>query len=168
MSALQIALVAALVIFMIARRFAGAPVGVQSLIVPIGMSVYGFVTVRDATHHGLHTIDIALLAAEIVVGIGAGLARGATIRLYLRDGHLWQRYTVATLLVWIAMIAVRIGFAIGGDSLGATLPAGGTALVSFGVSMLVETLVVSKRAMATGAPIRPRPSRRDRRAMTPR
>jgi membrane protein CcdC involved in cytochrome C biogenesis len=165
MDALQIVLVAAVVIFMIVRRFAGAPVQAKSLALPIALTAYGIYAL-DQDMHGRFTVaEIALLAVEAIIGVLAGLGRGATIRLYLRGGHLWQSYTMATLGVWIALIVLRIGLASGGHTIGVSLPMGGTIMATFGLSLLVESLVVQKRAAATGAAIMPQQSRRDRRMM---
>lgn len=163
MDALQIVLVAAVVIFMIVRRFAGAPVQAKSFAVPIALTAYGFYSLDQSLHGKFTPGDIALLAVEAIIGLLAGLGRGATIRLYLQNGHLWQRYTMATLGVWIALIVLRIGLASGGHVIGVNLPMGGTIMATFGLSLLVESLVVQKRAAATGAAIMPQQSRRDRR-----
>src|SRR5262252_2177537 len=114
MSTVQILIVAALVIYIIARRFAGSPVGAQNMLLPVILTGYGLVTLDRTVHGHFTAADIALLAVEAVV---AGLGRGATIKLYVRDGHLWQRYGVVTLLVWLALIATRIGFAAAGSAI---------------------------------------------------
>jgi hypothetical protein len=158
MDSAQIPVIAAVVVWIIAKRFAGAPVGSKSFVIPAVMVIYGF----SQMHGRLSAVDIGFLVVELVVALAAGLARGFSIRLYLRDGHLWQRYTLVTLGVWLAMIALRLGFAFGAAHLGATLSAGATVLVTFGLSMVIETLVVNKRAADTGHPILPQQSGRDR------
>jgi hypothetical protein len=160
MDSAQILLVAALVIWMIAKRFAGAPVGSRSLVVPAIMVIYGITQM----HGRLGAADIALLAVELLIAVAAGVGRGYTIKLYLRDGHLWQRYTLTTLGVWLAMIALRIGFAAGAAHLGASVSASAAVLVTFGLSLVIETLIVGKRAAATGHPLVPAQSRLDRRS----
>jgi hypothetical protein len=154
----QVLIIAAVVVLIIVKRFAGEPVGSRTLVLPAIMVIYGI----SQIHGRLNATDIALLAVELVVALAAGLARGYTIKLFVKDGHLWQRYTLVTLGVWLAMIALRVGFAIGAGALGATITAGATVLVTFGLSMVVETLVVGQRASATGHPIRPAQDRRDR------
>lgn len=161
MSDTQIVVVAALVVWMIVKRFAGSPVGAPSLLLPIGLTAYGLYEMRG-THFG--AVDVVLLAAELVVGIVAGALRGVTIKLFPRDGHLWQRYGVATLVVWLAMIALRFAFGYAAHGLGASLPAGAAVMATFGVSILVETFVVQRRAAATGVPVLPVPARRTVRA----
>jgi hypothetical protein len=148
-----IVIVVALVILIIVRRFAGAPVGARSAILPIALVVIGLLQLKvvDLTPTG-----IGLIAAEVAIGAAAGAARGYTIRLYERDGHLWQKYTVLTLAVWLGLIAVRAGFAFGAHALGLVSSASGAALVTVGASFVVESLVVARRAAATGVAIMPR------------
>lgn len=165
MDASQIVLVAAVVIFMIVRRFAGSPVEVKSLALPVALTAYGIYSLDQGVHGRFTVAEVALLAVEAIIGLLAGLGRGATIQLYLRGGHLWQRYTIVTLGVWIGLIVLRIGLASGGHAIGVSLPTGGTVMVTFGLSILVESLVVQRRAAATGASIMPQRSRRDRRVI---
>lgn len=160
MSAVQILIIAALVIYSIVRRFTGSPVGARSMAIPLALTGYGVYTLARDLHGVPGPADIALLGGELVLGIVAGLARGVTIRLYVRDGVLWQRYSVATLLIWIAMIAVRLGFAVAGHAIGATLSATGVSMVAFGLSLVVESLLVTARAGRHGAPVAPRVPRR--------
>jgi hypothetical protein len=158
MNALQIVLIAAVVIFLIGRRFVGAPVGSRTLALPIVLTAWGIEELSK--QHTIGVGALALLAVEVLIGVAAGAARGMTIKLYPRDGHLWQRYTVVTLGVWIAMIAVRLGFLAAGRAMGVTLSETTAVMVTFGISMVIESLVVSSRAAATGTPIAPRRSRR--------
>jgi hypothetical protein len=160
MSAVQMLLVAAVVVYLIGKRFAGAPVGARSIVLPLVMAGYGLVQLAGKGDHALGVLSIALLAIEALISVGAGAARAATIKLYVRDGHLWQRYSIVTLGVWVAMVALRIGFIAAGNTFGAALPGVGTLLFTFGLSMVVESLLVSKRAAATGAAIMPRQPRR--------
>ncbi|HEY2792685.1 MAG TPA: hypothetical protein VGJ28_10025 [Micromonosporaceae bacterium] len=160
MGSTQILLIVAIVVYIIVKRFAGAPVGAKTLVLPLVMAGYGLVQLAGAGHAAINTASVALLVIEALVGIAAGVARGMTIHLYLRDGHLWQRYRVVTLLVWLGMVAVRIGLMAAGGLVGAHLPEAGTIFFSFGLSMVLETLVVGKRAAATGVPIMARQSRR--------
>ena len=160
MNIAQILIVAAVVIWMIVRRFAGSPVQSKSFLAPIALTAYGLIELNQQTHGHFTGADIAMLAVEAAVGLVAGFGRGRTIRLYVRDGHMWQRYTLVTLGVWVAFIAARIGVAAAGNVIGAALPLGGTVMAAFGLSMLVESFVVQQRAAATGAPIAPSQSRR--------
>src|SRR5262245_25481984 len=86
-------IVVALVVLIIFRRFQGAPVGARSAVLPVILVVYGIAQMRG---EALTTTGIALIVAELAIGAGAGAARGYTIKLYERDGHLWQKYTALT------------------------------------------------------------------------
>ncbi len=155
----QMLLIAAAVIYVIAKRFAGSPVGTRSLLIPLGLTAYGVYQLAGDPH-AFGLTAVALLVIEAVIAVGAGAARAVTIKLYPHDGHLWQRYTVRTLAVWIGMIALRAGFLVAGHAVGVSLPEAGTILSMFGLSMVVESLLVSRRASATGVAIMPRQSRR--------
>src|SRR2546430_17236207 len=69
MTYLQILLIAAVVVVVIARRFAGAPVRARPLVLPVGLSVYGAVLLRGQ-HIGL--TDVVFLAVELVLAFGVG------------------------------------------------------------------------------------------------
>ena len=151
MTYLQILLIAAVIVVVIARRFAGAPVRARSLVLPLGLSVYGVVLLRGR-HIGL--TDLVFLAVELVLAFGVGALRGTTIALYVRDGHLWQRYRWSTLAAWLGAIALRVGLAVGGHLAGVHIVTSSLLLV-LGVSLVAEALVVEQRARRHGAPILP-------------
>jgi hypothetical protein len=166
MSAMQILLVVAAVIYVIGRRFAGSPVGSRSLVLPVVLTGYGLVQLAQG--HGIGALSIGLLVVEMLIAVVAGGIRAATIKLYVQDGHLWQKYSMLTLAVWIGLIVVRIGTLAVGNAMGAHLPEGPAIMATFGVSMVIESLVVAKRAASTGVPILPQQSkdqRRDQRRM---
>jgi hypothetical protein len=138
------------VALIIARRFAGAPVGARSMALPVVFLVLGLLEMKTVD---LTPTGIGLIVAEVAIGAAAGVARGYTIKLYERDGHLWQKYTVLTVVVWLGLIGVRAGFAFGAYRLGLASSASGAALATVGASFVVESLVVARRAAATGVAI---------------
>jgi len=151
---IEVVLIAAVVILLIGRRFAGTPVGTRSLVVPLILIAYS----ATQLHFPITVTDVLLILPELALGVLAGVGRGYTIKLYERDGHLWQRYQLATIAVWIAMIAARIGFETWGHALGAS-NATSVGFAAFGFSFVVESFVVARRAAATGTPLLPRPVR---------
>ena len=157
MNILQILLIAAILAVVIVRRFAGQPVRAQSVVLPLGIAAWGLVQLRGA-HPG--PTDLAFVAAQAVFALAVGAARAATIRLYLRDGQLWQRYHWSTLVVWLAAIAMRFGFAVAGQLTGVHVVASSLLFV-LGLSLVAEAALVGYRARATGAPLAP-PRRRVR------
>jgi hypothetical protein len=155
MSAVEILLIAAVVVYVVGARLAGQPLQAKRLVViPAAMSIYGL---TQLGHPG--ATAIVALAVEAAIGFGLGLLRGVTIHVYEKAGHLWFRYRPLTLAVWAATIAVRVVIALGTHAVGVNLPTTGAILVSFGLSLFGEAAVIATRAQRLGVPYAP-----DRRA----
>ncbi|GAA3447999.1 CcdC protein domain-containing protein [Planomonospora venezuelensis] len=154
MSGPLLVLVAVVVVAVVViRRFRGEPLNARDLFVPpavlVGIGAHTLVTeVRPGG------ADLAWVLAGAAAGLLLGALRGLTPRLFVRDGHLWQRYTGWTLLVWAASAAVNAG-------LGALAAAADTPeqirpmTLSIGVSLLGEAITLGLRARTTGAPFAP-------------
>jgi hypothetical protein len=134
------ALIAAGVLYVLVRRFMGEPLNARDLLAPPAFLL--FFGIRAADEFQL--IYVVPLAA----GFAFGALRGMTIKLFERDGHLWQRYTPWTLVVWVTSL---------GASLGLGLLIGGHAptQLSIGVSMLGELCALGAKALNTGVPFAP-------------
>ena len=149
MNIAQVLLIAALVVLVISRRFAGQPLRAQSLLIPVGLTVWaGYRLV------GVHLTgtDIGFLLISGVLGLASGAARAVTVHLYPRDGHLWMRYGWLTAAVWLASIVLRVGLVAGGHLAGVGLSSGSTILLTLGVSLVAEAALVGYRAARTGIP----------------
>jgi hypothetical protein len=150
MAYIQVVLIASLVVFVIARRFAGSPVRAQSFLIPAGLAAYGLIQLRGA-HIGV--TDLGFLVVEAVLALAIGAARGTTIRLYVRDGVLWQRYQLMTLVAWVGAIALRVGLTVVGHLAGVHVVSASLLLV-LGLNFLGEALVVARRAQPRSLPER--------------
>ncbi|KOV80770.1 hypothetical protein [Nocardia sp. NRRL S-836] len=131
------ALIAAGVLYVLVRRFIGEPLNARDLLgPPVFLLFFGIRATTD-----FHAAYLLPLAA----GFAFGALRGMTIRLYERDGHLWQRYTPWTLLVWVTSLGVSVGlgFLVGGHA---------PTQLSIGVSMLGELCTIGAKALNTGIP----------------
>jgi hypothetical protein len=157
MSFVSILVAAALVVFVIVRRFTGQPVRANAFVLPLGITVWGLFQLRG-THVG--GVDLAFLAIEALLALAVGAARGATIHIYRRNGYLWQRYRWSTLAVWIGAVLLRAGLVGGGNLAGVHVATKGLAFV-LGVSLVAESALVSWRAVRSGVPLAP-----DRRRLT--
>ncbi|MBF6329488.1 CcdC protein domain-containing protein [Nocardia transvalensis] len=154
---LIVLVVAAVLIFVIVRRFRGEPLNARDLLVPpIPLLIIG---VQGMVKHHPTAVDIAWIAVGLLVGFSFGAWRGATITLLTRDGVLWQRYTGATLGVWVFSLAVSASIGFLGVHLGAHADARPVQL-SIGVSMLGEALALGLRGVFTGYPFAPERVRR--------
>jgi hypothetical protein len=151
MNILQILLIAAVIVFVIVRRFAGQPLQSRTFVLPLAVAVYG---AFQLSHAPLGTAEIAFLAVEALVALALGAVRGATVQIYVRDGRLWMRYRWATLAVWVAAILVRFGMVGLGYAAGLHLPTQ-SLLVVLGANLLAEAATVSLRASRTGVPFAP-------------
>lgn len=154
-------LVIAVVVYTMARRFAGEPLTSRRLVaMPVVLTLIGVYQIAQV---GLShvTADLVALGLGGLIAFGGGALRGRTVRIFVRDGHVWYRYTWVTLAVWGALIALRFAQAATAVSFGADQAVLTAALLmTLGLSFLGEAAVVGPRAMATGAPFAPR--RRER------
>lgn len=161
-SVLWIVVVAAILVFVIGRRLAGEPLRAGRVtIFPLVIAAIGLYQVSRAPH--LNPTDVGLIGLEAAIAVGLGLLRGSTIKVFVRDGHLWQKYSWATVGLWVASILLRFGMTGGAVLLGADRSVMQTAiLLTLGLTFAGEGAVIALRARALGAPYAPRDSRRAR------
>jgi hypothetical protein len=61
----------------------------------------------------LNSVGWAVLALNLVLGIGLGIVRGNSFRLWTNsDGQALMRATNLTLVLWLVTIAIKIGLAV--------------------------------------------------------
>ncbi|WP_224282352.1 DUF1453 domain-containing protein [Streptomyces sp. LS1784] len=150
-------LIAVVVVVVVIRRLRGEPLNARDLFAPpvvlTGLGVWAL-----AQRHGLGAADYGWIAAGAALGVALGAVRGATIRVYEREGVLWQRYTGRTFLVAALSLGVMAGFAMLAARFGLA-PDARPVQLSIGVGFLGEALVVGFRAVSSGIPFAP--ERRD-------
>ena len=155
----------ALVAYLLVRRFMGEPLEVRRLVAPplilvaFGGYTLAHVDLGAVAHHAV--LDGIVLGAGALVAVLGGIVRGLTVRVFIRDGHVWYRYTWLTIVVWAALIALRFGQSLGAEALGVDAGITSAALyLILGLSLLGEAAIVGRRAIATGAPFAPEGARR--------
>ncbi|WP_238017168.1 hypothetical protein KZZ52_19895 [Dactylosporangium sp. AC04546] len=139
----------AVVVYLLVRRFTGEPIDARRLVLlPLGLTVWGAVELgRHAS--GVHLLDAVILGAGALAGLAGGAARGLTVRVFIRSGHPWYRYTPLTMVVWLVLIAVRLGESAAAHALGADRSAQSAGLLLLiGLSLLGEAAVVGVKALA--------------------
>jgi hypothetical protein len=156
MSPFLIVVAVAAVVYVVGSRLAGEPLQVKRLVLlPLVLAIWGAVRLSGALP-AVSALDVAFLAVEGGLAVVAGLARGVTIQLFARDGHVWYRYRPLTVVVWVALVVVRIGLGVAGHGLGVHSAAiTGALVLMLGLSLLGEAAVVGWRAMASGTPFAP-------------
>ena len=151
--------VAALVVLLIGRRLVGEPLQARRVFVlPLVVAVVGAYQLSQLHH--VRPLDVGVLTAEAGLAVALGAVRGLTVQVFVRDGHLWQRYRPLTIAVWVVSIAVRLGATAGAYAIGAdrTVLSAGLVLV-LGLTLAGESAIVGLRSMRLGAPFAPRSSR---------
>lgn len=136
------------VAYVVIKRSIGEPLNVRDLVVPpLVLLVLG---VRElAEVEGLTPTDLGWLVATLLVGAACGGARAGAIRLYLRDGVLWQRYTRRTFIIWPLSVLVSGGFGFLATAAGMSDDAK-SVLLSIGVSLAGEGIVAGVRGLLAG------------------
>jgi hypothetical protein len=141
-------LIAVAVVAVVAKRFHGERVNVRDLagppVVLLAIGVLGLADVR------LTAVDWVWLVAGSLVGLGLGVARGATVRVFARDGVPWQRYTPWTLLVWAGSFGVSLALGFAASATGAAADARPMTL-SIGIGLLGEAIPIGVRLLKTAA-----------------
>lgn len=158
-------IVVAVVGFVLYKQFTGrfVTIGGREAAIPFVIIGIGVLSVV-ATLPPVTPLGVGLLAAELVLAVALGVARGYAFRLESRDGWLYRRGSLTLLAAWVATIAVRVGASLLGDGAGAgALLATSSALV-LGASLAVQSLVLRRRVAADGRPLRPTSGRRPARA----
>ena len=145
---LAVAAVIAVVGYVIVRRLSGEPLNARDLFAPplilTGIGVY-----QVLDNDGLSAIDLGWIAGGVIVGIACGAWRGSTIRLFVKNDVLWQRYTARTFIVWIVSLAGSGGYALI-TALAGLDPHARPVPLSIGIGLLGEMAIVGARALASG------------------
>jgi hypothetical protein len=93
-----------------------------------------------------HEIDYLVLAADLALSVIIGAIRGFTVQIYPKDGTISYRYRPVTVLLWFLSIALRAVLGIIGAHHGALpLVTSGIVLFMFGLTLLVQNIVVVAR-----------------------
>lgn len=146
----EIVLIVAAVGYLMVRRLIGEPAQAkQMLILPAVLTVVGFSTLSGEVKT---PASVVFLIGTAAISVVLGLLRGASVRISQRDGIAFVRYTAVTIGLWVANIVVKVGVNL---ALNAFDPqaAGGTGksmLLTIGVGVLAEGLVVLYRALRAG------------------
>jgi hypothetical protein len=84
-----------------------------------------------------------------------GFARGWTVQLNERSGYLWRKGTWLTMVLWAVSIAARIGIGVLASQHGADVVAKDGIMLSLGVSLAAQGLIIYWRGQNSGIPFAP-------------
>lgn len=97
-------------------------------------------------HPGVTPWGLVLAVVDLVLTTGLGLVRGAAVGLTDGDDDRLRRGRVLTLGLWTVTTGVRIGVALLAARTGAGPLVESTLLLSFGISLLAQGVVLRRRA----------------------
>jgi hypothetical protein len=148
-------LVAILVVLrIVGRQVTGSLVSRRSLLLmPAILLVIGLSSVSSALHSATPG-EIAFLVLDGVILLGLGLARGASVRLTMTPGGLFQKGTSATLVLWLVTIGLRV---VGAFASAAIWPHSALSQASIaltiGITIGAQNAMVYRRAAAMNVPL---------------
>ncbi|WAL64694.1 DUF1453 domain-containing protein [Amycolatopsis cynarae] len=149
----EVILIIAAIGYVLTRRLIGEPAeGRRILLVPVVLTGVG---ILDLTKVTLSPVSIGFLVGMTAISLAFGLLRGASIRVFERNGVVFMRYTVTTVVLWAVNLAIKL---LGSVTLGLVDPkaehATSTGLMfTLGAGMVVEGLAVLAKAMRSGGRI---------------
>lgn len=121
---------------------------------PLVLGIVGVVLLGSADNApAMHTVDIALLVFEGVLGLAVGALMGVLTKFARQDGQLVVRTGAVASALWVVLIAARIGVDVVAVDIGAqAVVSAGAIIVLLAVNRLGRMLVISARAQRlTGA-----------------
>jgi len=142
----NIAIYVALIVFIVAKRMAGRPVGPTKKLfaLPVILAVIGW---GDAAQ-GLHKpAGLTLTVAGCAISLVLGLARGRADRITNRGGAPFVQWTWLSLGLFAANLAVKLALDLAGVAAGETAKAAGDSLLlTLALTLLGEAAVVWYRS----------------------
>lgn len=155
-TAANILLIAAAVIWILARQVNAAPIKSRLLVLaPLLMGYFGIKDTPVSTWKS--GADLAFILVGALVSIGLGLWRGGTIRVWREsDGVWWRAGSRSTLYLWGAMLAVRAVLAAVAASTGHKAADGlGPILFSLALSFAAQNAVIATHMTGASTPATP-------------
>jgi hypothetical protein len=151
MTITTIAIAAALIVFVLAKRVRGEAVREPKklFLLPI---VVGVIGVQNVAHAKANTIDIAVIAAGAALSLGLGLLRGKFDRVTLVNGSPFMSWSAASVAVFAGNVLAKLALdAVGVAAGGTTAALTSSILLSLGLTLLGEAAVVWFRSQSLTA-----------------
>lgn len=149
----EVVVILAAVCYVLARRMMGEPTQAKRMLVlPAVLSVIGL---SDVSGHVKTPVSLLFLVATAAVSVVLGALRGVSVRISRRDGLAFVRYTGVTVVLWVVNLAIKFGanLLLGGIDRTDAGGVGNSLLLTLGLGLLAEGLVVLYRALRAGHPV---------------
>ncbi|GAP59755.1 conserved hypothetical protein [Arthrobacter sp. Hiyo1] len=109
--AVNVVVYLALIAFVLYRQMMAQPLRVRPLV--LLLAVLGLFGLQQLARQSLAADRgrVVLLVVGLVIGLGAGLWRGTTFRVWPDAGRVMVKGTAMTLVTWAVLIVIRLPFA---------------------------------------------------------
>jgi hypothetical protein len=151
MTVTTIAIAAALIVFVLAKRVRGEAVREPKklFLLPI---VVGVIGLQNVSHAKVNTIDIVVIAAGAALSLGLGLLRGKFDRVTLVNGSPFMSWSATSVGVFAGNVLAKLALdAVGVAAGGTTAALTSSILLSLGLTLLGEAAVVWFRSQSLTA-----------------
>jgi hypothetical protein len=154
MTLTTIAIAAALIVFVLAKRVRGETVREPKklFLLPI---VVGIIGVQNVSHAKPNAVDIAVIAGGAALSLGLGLLRGKFDRVTLVNGSPFMSWSPASVAILAVNVLAKLALDAGGVAAGGTSsPLSSSILLSLGLTLLGEAAVVwfRSQSLTSGSP----------------
>jgi hypothetical protein len=149
----ELVLIVAAVGYVLIRRLLGEPAQAKRMLVlPAVLSVIGLSDVSDAIKTPM---SLVFLVATAAISIALGVLRGSLVRISRRDGVTFISYTGIIVVVWVINLALKLGanYAFTWVAPKEAGAVGNSMLLTLGLGILAEGLVVLYRALRSDHPV---------------
>jgi hypothetical protein len=146
----------AIIVFFVVRQRRSDRYRERSLILPLGLGLYGLALLRGTLRHDhLTAVSVVLLVLSGLASVGFGVFRGRTINLFVRDTELWEQASWRTIGVgWGGLLVTRVVLIGVAGLIGARLAASPTSIpLMIAITLAAQMLVVGERARAFDVPV---------------
>jgi hypothetical protein len=146
MSILNILVYVALIGYVMFKRVQGQPVATPKRLfaLPIILIILGYGDVTSGA--AIKPIVITLTVIGGIISLGLGLLRGRADQLSDRDGSPFVKWGAASLLLFVGNLAAKLVLDLIGIAAGGTTSAvGKSLLLTFGLTLLGEAIVIWMR-----------------------
>ena len=120
------------------------------LLLPAVLAVIGLSSAQSVLHD---PVQVGFLAVTTLLSIGIGALRGLSVRVFVRDGIVHMRYTVITIVLWVANILAKLAANFLLAMVDPHADGGNTLMLTIGAGLLMEGVVVLAKAMRTGGQV---------------
>jgi hypothetical protein len=146
----EIVVILAAVGYLLVRRVMGEPAQVRRmLILPAVLTLIGL---SDVSGDVRTPLSLTFLVGTAAVSVVLGALRGLSVRISQQGGIAFIRYTVITIILWVVNLAIKFGanLALRVIDPKDAAAVGNSLLLTLGLGILAEGLVVLYRALRNG------------------